>query len=663
MKRRDRQLGLDRDITRRDFLSGTSIAIGGSLIASHFPDAMGAPGSVDASVQVEAGYYPPTRTGLRGSHPGSFEVAHLLRDGERFDDAQDTGEEYDLVVIGGGLSGLAAAFFFQNGAGSDARILIVENHDDFGGHAKRNEFHIDGRVLIDLGGTEYIEAPWQYPESAKSLLKDLGVDLSLAQDVYKPDRYTALGLRGGVFFDKKTFGSDSLVAGAPGKANSEQQSAYVTLPAELENGIGDPEAVSAFLERSPLSERARAEVLQLFCGGRDYLAGKSTEEKLATLRSTSYLAFLTDIVGASPEVIRFFWMWRASYMGNGTDLTPAIEAFQYGLPGAVGLGLEAEAQPDPESRKHSYREDFHFPDGNASIARLLVRRMIPGVAPGNSMHDIVSARFDYSRLDRENSAVRLRLNATAVQVRHLGDPATARQVEITYVQGGRARRVRARNCVMACHHAIVSHLCPELPADQRLALRRTIRMPLVSTNVLVRNWRAFEKLGIFAAYCPGSYFSDVRLTYPLQFADYTSPRTPGEPITIHMYRVPLPGGQPAADQFRAGRHELLATTFETFERNIREQLAAMLSGGGFDALRDIEAITVNRWPHGYAVGYDYEKARMSYFDAPWPDDRKIWLTGRQKFGRIAIANSDAAAMAMTESAIEQAYRATQELLR
>jgi spermidine dehydrogenase len=662
MNRRDRQLGLDRDITRRDFLNGTGIAVGGSLLSAPLAEALAALASVDAAAQAEPGYYPPTRSGLRGSHPGSFEVAHMLRDGKQFDDPDDTGEEYDLVVVGGGLSGLAAARFFQLGAGPDARILIVENHDDFGGHAKRNEFHIDGRLLVDLGGTEYIEAPWQYPQIAKSLLEDVGVDVSLAQDVFDPAVYSSLGLRGGIFFDKKTFGADRLVAGAPGIAHSDQQPAYVTLPAELESGSGDPESVAAFLARTPLSSRARGEILQLFCGGRDYLPNKSREEKLSVLRSMNYIGFLTEVVGASTEVMDFFRMWRASYMGNGTDLTPAIEALRYGLPGAVGLGLEAETQRSPEWRKHSYKEDFHFPDGNASIARLLVRRMIPGVAPGNSMHDIVSARFDYNRLDQEGSAVRLRLNATAVRVRHLGDPAAARQVEVTYVQSGSARRIRSRYCIMACYHAIIPYLCPELPAEQSQALERTIRMPLVSTNVLVRNWRAFEKLGVFAAYCPGSYFSDIRLTYPLRFADYTSPKVPSEPTTVHLYRIPLPGGMPAADQFRAGRYELLGTTFETFERNIREQLSAMLDGGGFDARRDIEAITVNRWPHGYAVGYDYDEDRMNYFSEPWPDDRKTWLIGRQQFGRIAIANSDAAAMAMTEAAIQQADRAIREIL-
>jgi spermidine dehydrogenase len=173
---------------------------------------------------------------------------------------------------------------------------------------------------------------------------------------------------------------------------------------------------------------------------------------------------------------------------------------------------------------------------------------------------------------------------------------------------------------------------------------------------------AFQKIGIFAAYCPGSYFSDIRLTYPLQFGDYQSARTPAEPITVKMYRIPVSGKGRAADQFRGGRHELLATTFETFERNIREQLGTMLAEGGFDPARDIRAITVNRWPHGYALGYNHERGEMNYWSEDWTDADRHWLKGRQRFGRIAIANSDAGASAMTETAIEEGYRATRELL-
>ena len=268
--------------------------------------------------------------------------------------------------------------------------------------------------------------------------------------------------------------------------------------------VGDKDAVTAFLARTPLSTGAREEILELFCGGREYLPGKSKEEKLATLRAINYMDFLTDIVGVSQEVLDFFWMWRGSYMGNGTDLTPSFAAFRYGLPGTAGLGLDEEVVRSRDWQEHSYKEDFHFPDGNASVARMLVRKMIPGVAPGHSMHDIISAKFDYAELDREDASVRIRLNATAVRARHLGDPDTARQVEITYVEGDNSKRVRSRYCVMACYLSIIPYLCPEIPAAQQEALRGTIRMPLVSTNVLVRNWTAFEKTGIFAAYCPGN---------------------------------------------------------------------------------------------------------------------------------------------------------------
>jgi spermidine dehydrogenase len=659
MNSKDRKLGMDRDITRRDFLQGTSIAITGSLLSNSVAAAL--EDMANASAQMAPGYYPPARSGMRGSHPGSFELAHRIRDGQRWDglaDSVDTGEEYDLVVVGGGLSGLSAAYFYQKDVGADARILIVDNHDDFGGHAKRNEFHHRGRMLVDLGGTEYIEDPANYPPHARALIEDLGIDVGQADSVFDHDLYPSLNLRGSIFFDKETFGKDSTVVGREGLVPGNYQYAYVTLPTELEERTGDADHVASFIERTPLSSRARAEILELFCGNTDYLPGKTAAEKVAVLESMSYIDFLARIVGASEETRNFFRMWRASYMGDGTDLGSASGAMRYGLPGAKGLGLQEHFRI---YRTHNYRDDFHFPDGNASIARLLVRRLVPEVAPGRTMHDIVAAKFDYGKLDQEDSPVRIRLNSTAVQVRHLNE----HRVEITYVEGDKARRVRAKHCVLACYHSIVPYICAELPERQKDALGKTIRMPLVSINVLVNNWRAFEKLGIFSAYCPGSYFCDMRLTYPLRFDDYASARSPDEPTTVHLYRIPLPRGDlPPREQYRLGRHDLLATSFETFERNIRDQLGRILKEGGFDPARDVKAITVNRWPHGYAMGYDYESETLMWGGASdrWPDEKKLWLTGRQRFGRIAFANTDAAATAMTEAAVEQGYRATRELL-
>ena len=169
MKLTDRELGMKRPITRRDFLNGVSVAVGGTLLTSPLARAMG--------LAQEAGApYPPSLTGMRGSHDGSWEAAHALRDGESFDDAVDTGERYDLVVVGGGISGLAAAYFYREAAGMDARILVLDNHDDFGGHAKRNEFTHEGRTFIGYGGTQSIDTPSAYSAEAIGLLRKLDID-------------------------------------------------------------------------------------------------------------------------------------------------------------------------------------------------------------------------------------------------------------------------------------------------------------------------------------------------------------------------------------------------------------------------------------------------------------------------------------------------------
>jgi spermidine dehydrogenase len=315
--------------------------------------------------------------------------------------------------------------------------------------------------------------------------------------------------------------------------------------------------------------------------------------------------------------------------------------------------MNRDAMRTPEGEAYF----FHFPDGNSSIARLLVRNLIPAAVPGENATDIVTTRTRYALLDDNDSKVRVRLNSTAVRVRHIGDPATAKQVEISYARFGRLRTVRASRCILACWHVMIPYLCPDIPAQQKAALASAEKVPLVYTNVVIRNWTAFQKLGVSSIYAPGGYHSEMTLDLPVSVGDYRFPRTPDEPIVVHMMRVPCHPGLPSRAQHRAGRMELYEATFEVFERNIRDQMARTLSAGGFDPARDIAAITVNRWPHGYAYQYN------SLFD-------KFWLEGgtqpcvvaRQPFGRIAIANADAGAYAYTDCAIDQAYRATADVL-
>ena len=378
-------------------------------------------------------------------------------------------------------------------------------------------------------------------------------------------------------------------------------------------------------------------------------------------RKLSYRDFLLQIVNADPGVIPFYQARTHGEWGVGIDAISALDVWAFGFPGFQGLDLAPGSAPHMGYTAAGYADGasytFHFPDGNASIARLLVRRLVPGSMPGSSAEDVVTAQVDYSRLDHPASPVRIRLSSTVVRARNVGDPASAAEVEIAYVRGGEFYLVRAGSCVLACYNMIIPYLCPELPETQKDALRYAVKVPLIYANVALTNWRPFRTLGISRVYSPGSYFSSLFLNPVVDIAAYRSPRSPEDGVLIQMTRTPVQPGLPERDQHRAGQLDILGTTFETFERNIRDQLTRTLGAGGFDSARDITAITVNRWPHGYAYEYN------PLFDPDWPAGQQPHVLGRARFGRIAIANSDAGAAAYTDSAIDQAHRAVEELLQ
>ncbi len=637
----DKDPGMDRPIARRDFLQGAAIGVTFGALSPELASATAA----EAELQNMPGYYPPTRLGMRGSHPGAFEAAHELRDGDFWNKATsltDTDEIYDLIVVGGGISGLSAAWFYR-AAKPAAKILIIENHDDFGGHAKRNEFHLNGRMEVINGGTLDIDSPRPYSAVSAGLLKSLGIEAAkLQKECDDPSIYT--GLKQGVFFDKETFGTDRLL----------------TIDAD-EEGKAKPDEWKGFVAKAPFSDAAKKSVLKIQTGAQDYYPGLNNEQKKDKLWRISYKDYLLNVVKADPAVLALYQHRTDDLWGCGIDAVSALDCWGVGLPGFDGLNLKPGG---PSEKRMGYTpagysstggsEFFHFPDGNASIARALVRGLVPNAMSGKDAHDIVTAKTDYAKLDQPGNAVRIRLNNIVVRARNAG-----KGVEIAYARasgGGPVHRVHAKDCVLASWNMMIPYLAPELPAAQKTALHALIKTPLVYTSVALRNWRSFLKLGIHRVDSPGCYHSSFGLNPPVNVGAYKSVRSPNDPILIRMLRTPASPGLPEREQHKAGRYELLSTPFETFERNIRDQLGRILGSGGFDPARDIEGIAVNRWSHGYAPEYN------ALCDIGFDADHTPNLAARKRFGRITIANADSGMAAYTDIAIDQAHRAVAELL-
>jgi len=618
------------NITRRDFLNGVALSLAAGTSLS--PLELLAQGAASTS------YYPPLLTGLRGSHVGSFEVAHAVATaGARFGRPTDqTDPTYDLVVVGGGISGLSAAFLYQQQYGDNKRVLVLDNHDDFGGHAKRNEFDVDGKTLIGYGGSQSLETPGQYSAEAKQVIKSIGIETDRFYDYFDRDYFKDRGMQPGIYFSSEAYGEDKTLPNALG---------------DFGGGL-EWEVATRAIADYPISDASKASLTDLLSSERNYLADIGQGERVDLLRGISYSDFLRDHVGATEEVVKIVRDSTKGYWGFGFDALSALEGYRMEMPGTSNLGI-------PENKEGLWASDepyiFHFPDGNAGVARSLVRQLVPDAVPGSTMEDLVTSRVDYSLLDDPSNATRIRLNATAVDVRHTPDQS---HVDVTFVREGQSQRVRGQHVILACYNQVIPHIAPELPDEQREAIAYPTKTPLVYVSVAVRNWRAMAQLGFHSIYIPDSQLMhSFGLDFPVSLGDYAFTSGPDQATVLHGTFCPTTPDQGLDNkqQNLAGQRRIMEMSFGELETQILRQLDGSLVTGGFDVERDIAALTINRWPHGYA--YEY----IDLYDPPEYGPRNgPHIQGRAQIGRISIANSDSSAYAFVDGAIDAAVRAVKE---
>ncbi len=624
MKTLDDHLGMKRPITRRDFLQGTALGIAGV--------ALGCKGSSEQTTKLKAAMNVMRLTGMRGQDFASTQLAHRVRDGvfrELPEQIISTNEEYDLIIVGAGLAGLSAAYVYQRERKGRGRILILDNHDDFGGHARRNTFEWNGATLIAPGGTFALEDPDNSPPEAVEIFNELGIDPTRLESFRDNSFKEKFKLSSGVFFDPRVFGNSA----------TQWVNRFFDIPYEK------------FFAQAPLSESAQRELTELYSARKNYLPNEATREQMLT--EMSWEKFIREVMGLGDHAVRFANIHATDLVGLGCDAVSALEGYHIG-PGFFGMGGEGFYEKNGVLH-YGYEPTTRYPDGNHTIARHLLKAILPEAVPGeNTMEGVFNSEVNYAAFDRESNNVRVRLRSMAVRIAHEGS-GDGQRVIVHYTQpDGRVHRVVASGAIMAGWGMVAKHIVPELPQEQLQALDQYRYTSAIYINVLLRHWRPMAELGLFDMYLPGGYCSWMNISDPLHVGAYRPEYHPDKPILLNMYKYLYSPGYDPTEQMIMGRLELEHKPFEEFEREIRTELNLMFGPWGFNAADDILAITVNRWGHGY-----------NFFKGPGPYASKKhppYIKGRERLGRISFAGADAGGSPWTQLALQQGMRAAREQL-
>jgi spermidine dehydrogenase len=616
----DDSLDVEANITRKDFLNAALLGAGAALLHSASP--LGAMEAL-SHVAAPAAGDPWTGPGGVGDYATSngntkavMDAAHKIRDGAYTTPprATDTGEVYDFLIVGGGITGLTAAYFFARNTADAKTCLVLDNHPIFGGEAKQNEFLVNGVRLIAPQGSNDFGVPRQGAGGQSELWDDLhmprefswsqstdsALDLRMAQDNYQPmEGVGEYGVDIGYFFDEHS--------------HMARTSGPTWLKNIWQNDLADV----------PVSDEVRRDLLKWRSTNPD-TKGLQGEQFARYLDTMSYRDYLEKVLGYRAEVTKMIEPVIGLISGASPDAVSAHAAQQIGMPGVSrargrnsGLGLS-------------------FPGGNVTYGRHLAKKLIPDSIGGELSFDgVLNGAVNWTALDRPKQPTRIRVGATVVRVEHVGVPDSADQVAVTYAKGGRLYRVRARRVAMAGGGWVNKHIVAGLPSEIVEAYGTFQYAPALIVNVALTNWRFMHKLGITAA----RWFDDSGLGFvanirrQMTVGGYRAPVDPDKPTVLTFYLGLYTPGKTAAEQGAFNRATLLATPYADYERTVLAQLKRQFASSGFLAKRDVAGIILNRWGHARLV------QPPGWFYAPDGKlaPREVVAKG---FGRIAIGHSE-----------------------
>jgi spermidine dehydrogenase len=619
----DRALGMDERISRRDYLNSTLLASGGLLAGCLCPLDLMAENDWDGYGGV--GDY-------GASNGNTFEVmteAHKIRD-RVFEplpaDVVDTGEQYDCVVVGGGISGLAAAFFFKHQYGPRRTCLVLENHAIFGGEARRNEFMVDGQRLIAHQGSAMF-----FPQLPGTFLAEFYNSIGI--DVCQFPYQTWSGRDPEIPLGRTPYPDGAKTSGFFFGAKFGQSS-----------GLWVVDPWGKKLEGAPISENARRELLDMRT--KDATQPRKLPERHGDaisrhLDSITLEQDLMETYGVGQETVRDF---LSPVAGGGSGL------------GADALSAYAEYAADVLLPWDYAKGAQMFPGGNAGVTRHIVKDLIPDALPGpGTLEGVCKSAVNFSALDRIGQPSRIRVRATAVSVQHEGAPNSSKFVKVVYSQDGKLASIRARSVIMAGGSWTAKHIVKHLPVTHRDAYAQFYRAPCLMANVAVRNWRFLYKLGISECQWFEGIGNYTAVRKMATFGPLTRTVSPDSPVVLTLKILFSSPGLPIGQQVTRGRLELLSTPFRDYERRIREQFSMMFSRMGFDARRDIAGIILNRWGHAYL------SAQPGFFFGADGQPAPGEVLRNNPHGRIAFANSDVTGIMDHRASILEAHRAVGQL--